>query len=295
MRHRLHRMSVIICKKTAIDQSLRAPPPRSPSDADDVTSNSNSLLFLSASVYALACSNSLNTLTSLFLSFSSGCECTRLCKADAAFLLASGSRSDCTIWTSSGMHPDCLMARQLSGLVLNARRVSPMSACSWPLNIANRLYTMSTLASSCWEERRDKLGLPRRAPPELDAKLITLVSSCGTRASDGGRHAGDGVLYRMVCVCGGGRSIRDGFGVPHCPLDGPSAVVEHRNAVVSMGDGFAADGHVGAGASGPVAFVFAAGGVPVGAARGTTVALKQQKSTYTMQHIKLAVTLERVN
>lgn len=99
----------------------------------------------------------------------------------------------------------------------------------------------------------------------------------------------------MVCVCGGGRSIRDGFGVPHCPLDGPSAVVEHRNAVVSMGDGFAADGHVGAGASGPVAFVFAAGGVPVGAARGTTVALKQQKSTYTMQHIKLAVTLERVN
>jgi hypothetical protein len=158
----------------------------SSSDADDVTSNSNSLLFLSASVYALACSNSLNTLTSLFLSFSSGCECTRLCKADAAFLLASGSRSDCTIWTSSGMHPDCLIARQLSGLVLNARRVSPMSACSWPLSIASRLYTMSTLASSCWEERRDKLGLPRRAPPELDAKLITLVSSCGIRESNGG-------------------------------------------------------------------------------------------------------------
>jgi hypothetical protein len=84
-------------------------------------------------------------------------------------------------------------------------------------------------------------------------------------------HAGQ---FRMVCVCGGGRSIRDGFGVPHCPLDGPSAVVEHRNAVVSMGDGFAADGHVGAGASGPVAFIFAAGGVPVGAARGTTVAVR---------------------
>lgn len=181
-----------------------------PSEVELLSDSSYSVLFRSASVYPLHWSSSFKILLSLFRNFSSGCELTRLCNACEAFFLVSPSLSDWTNCTNNGIQPakkhyikyqqiltdtltlnykkkkkipDWRMARQLSGQVLSASSVSPMSTCSWPPSMARRLWTTSILASSCWEDHLlPRSGLVPRTlskgtPPELEAKLITLVTS----------------------------------------------------------------------------------------------------------------------
>lgn len=83
------------------------------------------------------------------------------------------------------------MARQLSGQVLRANKVSPIFTCSWHPNIANRLCTTSILASNCWEAHLLCSGLPntlsKGTPPELEAKLITLLASCKSKCAPLGK------------------------------------------------------------------------------------------------------------